>query len=203
MRPQVGSGGWACAVLLFVLTYRPISRHCHIATLLRRDLRPPALDPDGDIEVRTLKLLADANADHSQHLGSFVAACVKRQKLRGEVMVLRHTLARRRSSCCCWCLSPATAVLPSVGPRAGARSARRFGGGHHLHHGELGPTSSPPEAAARDHFEAVFTSYLRRHQATVALLDGPEPWADPEAAARMRLVVVEPSHEARCVLAVT
>ena len=78
-----------------------------------------------------------------------------------------------------------------------------LGGGHHLHHGELGPTSSPPEAAARDHFEAVFTSYLRRHQATVALLDGPEPWADPEAAARMRLVVVEPSHEARCVLAVT
>ena len=58
VRPQAGSGGWACAVLLFVLTYRRVSRHCNIVTLLRRDLRPPALDPDGDIEVRTLKLLA-------------------------------------------------------------------------------------------------------------------------------------------------
>ena len=59
------------------------------------------------------------------------------------------------------------------------------------------PASSAPDAAARERFAAVFASYLRRHQAAVALLDAPDPWADPKAAAGLRLVVAQVSREVR------
>ena len=61
--------------------------------------------------------------------------------------------------------------------------------------------SSTPEAAARERFAPVLDAYLRRHEAAVALLDGPSPWDDPEAAASLRLVVVSPGSQvcaARC-----
>jgi hypothetical protein len=59
------------------------------------------------------------------------------------------------------------------------------------------PASSAPDAAARERFAAVFVSYMRRHKATVALLDAPDPWADPKAAASLRLVVAQVSREVR------
>ena len=54
-----------------------------------------------------------------------------------------------------------------------------------------------PDAMAQQRFAAVLDSYLRRHRAALVLLDAPETRADPEAAAGLRLVVVEPGHEVR------
>ena len=61
----------------------------------------------------------------------------------------------------------------------------------------LDSRSSSPEAAAQERFEPVLDAYLRRHEAAVALLDGPSPWGDPMAAASLRLVVVPPSAKVR------
>ena len=64
--------------------------------------------------------------------------------------------------------------------------------------GGAGPAAgSAPDAAAQQRFAAVFASYLRRHEAAVALLDAPETRSDPEAAAGLRLVVVEPGPQVR------
>ena len=61
------------------------------------------------------------------------------------------------------------------------------------------PGHITPEAAARARFAPVLDAYLRRHEAAVALLDGPDPWGDPEAAASLRLVVAQLGPEVRAV----
>ena len=66
---------------------------------------------------------------------------------------------------------------------------------HPLPRSNPGPVISAVDAAARERFAAVFAAYLRRHKAAVAQLDAPESWADPKAAAGLRLVVAQVSRE--------
>ena len=80
------------------------------------------------------------------------------------------------------------AVSSAVGWRVLVK-VQRLSGGMGQRRSDSG--SSTPEAAAEGRFAPVLDAYLRRHEAAVALLDGPDPWDNPEAATVLRLVVVQ------------
>jgi hypothetical protein len=95
------------------------------------------------------------------------------------------------------------AVSPTIGWRVWV-SVQRLSGGAGRRPSGSGTSGTE---AAQEKFALVLETYMRRHEAALALLDGPGLWGDLEAAAGLRLVVVQmrpqvrtPLHSTRVLL---